>query len=211
MARKKQRQERTKNESKPLQLAPAVAARNRPSADLGGEAGKGVTDETHGQDKGKRKERKVTFDVQPAVVTIKTDVKAESEEEWARSRSGKDNDSGSQASDSEESRPVLPLIEQPAPSRSNRHRMARQANLRLGGLPKAFAGLRPASLPAPSSVRPPLRSYHQGVDSSSSQAAMLSPPPRVSKPKAAPPPPEEPPTPREAEILSLLAADMPSH
>ncbi|KAG9224345.1 hypothetical protein CCMSSC00406_0007881 [Pleurotus cornucopiae] len=40
---------------------------------------------------------------------------------------------------------------------------------------------------------------------------MLSPPPRVSKPKAAPPPPEEPPTPREAEILSLLAADMPSH
>ncbi|KAF9486735.1 hypothetical protein BDN71DRAFT_1459170 [Pleurotus eryngii] len=219
MARKKQRQERTKNESKPLQLAPAVAARNKPSADLGGEAGKGVTDETHGQDKGKRKERKVTFDVQPAVVTIKTDVKAESEEEWARSRSGKDNDSdmvfeleeGSQASDSEESRPVLPLIEQPAPSRSNRHRTARQANLRLGGLPKAFAGLRPASLPAPSSVRPPLRSYHQGVDSSSSQAAMLSPPPRVSKPKAAPPPPEEPPTPREAEILSLLAADMPSH
>lgn len=88
---------------------------------------------------------------------------------------------GSQASDSEGSRPVLPLIE-PAPSRSNnRHRTARQANLRLGGLPEAFAGLRPASLPAPSSVRPPLRSYHQGVDSSLSQAAMHSPPPRVNR------------------------------
>ncbi|KAF9487354.1 hypothetical protein BDN71DRAFT_1458615 [Pleurotus eryngii] len=206
MARKKQRQERAKNESKPSQLAPAVAARDKPSADQGGAAGKGVTGETHGQDKdkGKRKERrKVTFDVQPAAVTIKIDVKAESEEEWACSRSRKDNDAdmvfeleeGSQALDSEELRPVLPLIKQP--SRSKRHRTARQANLRLGGLPEAFAGLRPASLPAPSSVRPPLRSYHQGVD--------------VSKPKAAPPPPEEPPTPREAEILSLLVADMPSH
>ncbi|KAF9498771.1 hypothetical protein BDN71DRAFT_1442703 [Pleurotus eryngii] len=218
MARKKQ-QGRAKNESKPSsQLAPAIATRDKPSADQEGEA-KGVADETHGQDKGKRKERKVKFDVQPAVVTIKIDVKAESEEEWARPSARKDNDSdmvfeleeGSQASDSEESRPVLPLIEQPAPSRANRHRTARQANLRLGGLPEAFAGLRPASLPGPSSVRPPLRSYHQGVDSSSFQAAMLSPPPRASKPKAAPPPPEEPPTPREAEILSLLAADMPSH
>ncbi|KAG9224344.1 hypothetical protein CCMSSC00406_0007882 [Pleurotus cornucopiae] len=122
MACKKQRQERAKNESKPSELAPAVAARDKPSADQGGEAGKGFTDETHGQDKGKRKERrKVTFDVQPAVVTIKTDVKAGSEEEWARSR--KDNDSDmvfeleeGQASDSEESRPDLPLIEQPAPS-----------------------------------------------------------------------------------------------
>ncbi|KDQ32444.1 hypothetical protein PLEOSDRAFT_154618 [Pleurotus ostreatus PC15] len=219
MARKKQRQERVKNESKPSQLAPAVAACDKPSADQGGAAGKGVTGETHGQDKdkGKRKERrKVTFDVQPAVVTIKIDVKAESEEEWACSCSRKDNDAdmvfeleeGSQALDSE-SRPVLPLIKQP--SRFKQHRTARQANLCLGGLPVAFAGLRPASLPAPSSVRPPLRSYHQGVNSSSSQAAMLSPPPRVSKPKAAPPPPEEPATPREAEILSLLVADMPSH
>lgn len=95
MTRKKQQQERAKNELKPSsQLAPAVAARDKPSADQGGEAGKGVTDETHGQDKGKRKERKVTFDVQPAVVTIKTDMKAESEEEWARARSRKDNDSG---------------------------------------------------------------------------------------------------------------------
>ncbi len=94
MARKKQ-QERARNESKPSsQLAPAIATRDKPSADQEGETGKGVADEAHGQDKGKRKERKVTFDVQPAVVTIKTDVKAESEEEWARPRARKDNDSG---------------------------------------------------------------------------------------------------------------------
>ncbi|KAG5221880.1 SET domain-containing protein [Salix suchowensis] len=200
---RKKQQGRARNESKPSsQLAPAIATRDKPSADQEGEV-KGVADETHGQDKGKRKERKVKFDVQPAVVTIKIDVKAESEEEWARPSARKDNDSGV------ETRPAADRAASTVPSQPTSYSTSSQPSSRWSTRSVRWAQARVITWTIKRSS--PLRSYHQGVDSSSFQAAMLSPPPRASKPKAAPPPPEEPPTPREAEILSLLAADMPSH
>ncbi|KAG5223236.1 SET domain-containing protein [Salix suchowensis] len=208
MARKKQRQERTKNESKPLQLAPAVAARNKPSADLGGEAGKGVTDETHGQDKGKRKERKVTFDVQPAVVTIKTDVKAESEEEWARSRSGKDNDSGF-GFGGVETCLAADRAASTIPIQPTSYGTSSQPSSRWSTQGVRWAETRVATCTIKCSS--PIKKLPSGRRFFVVSGCHAFATPRVSKPKAAPPPPEEPPTPREAEILSLLAADMPSH
>lgn len=120
------------------------------------------------------------------------------------------------------SRPTLPLIEQPAIFRPLALRKPRAQ--KAPGLPGSFSALRPASLPVPSHIRP-VRSQH-GVDSSSSQAIMMSlprPPPPISQTghrrsvsMQSPSStrlvfPEEPPNPRDEEILKLVAANTPSH
>ena len=116
-------------------------------------------------------------------------------------------------------RSILPLIEQPAPSRPARTPPSRTQN--AARLPGSFSALRPASLPVPSHIRPP-RS-HQGVDSSSQAPRLAALPtpilrvePRRTDPKVVEPSKQEaeeeqPLDPREAEILKLVAANTPSH
>jgi hypothetical protein len=107
------------------------------------------------------------------------------------------------------SNPILPLNEAPvAPSRPRRTRGART------GLPSSFSSLRPASLPAPSAVRPP-----RAFDTESALHPKRSTQSRKKSPhrdvkQANPQLVEEDSDtidPREAEILKLVAADTPSH
>ncbi|KAF8897925.1 hypothetical protein BD779DRAFT_1782218 [Infundibulicybe gibba] len=161
--------------------------------------------------------RKVTFDVQPAVVTIKREVNAEQEEEALLAN----QDTGEMIFDLEDegsdrsftSQAVLPLIEQPSLSRPAR---ARKNNPQLAnGLPESFSRLRPSSLPAPSHIRPP-RGQH-GTDSSTQPLLSFPKPPTGPKEAATQPEPvslaQDHMTmdPRDAEILRLVAADTPSH
>ncbi|KAJ3492486.1 hypothetical protein NLJ89_g11223 [Agrocybe chaxingu] len=168
---------------------------------------------SRGADKGKRK---VTFDVQPAVVSINgKDGKAEDEEEEedptddAREMIFDLEDLETAATATMGGQTTLPLLEQPAgrPSR------AKKARTQVSNAMDAFSSLRPSSLPNPSHIRP-IRSQ-PGVDSSS-QGMMLSLP-RVS---AAAPRDKVPPvasssqTPlneQDVELLKLVAADTPSH
>ncbi|CAA7258578.1 unnamed protein product [Cyclocybe aegerita] len=169
---------------------------------------------SRGADKGKRK---VTFDVQPAVVTINgKDDKAENDEseedptEDAREMIFDLEDLETAVTAIVEGQTALPLLEQPAgrPSR------AKKARTQTSNAMDAFSTLRPSSLPNPSHIRP-IRSQ-PGVDSSSSQGMMLSLP-RVSA--AAPrnkvthvvSSSQTPLNEQDAELLKLVAADTPSH
>ena len=102
---------------------------------------------------------------------------------------------------------TLPLLEQPPPRPIT---IKKRSQIAVGD---AFHSLRPASLPAPSHVRP-IRSP-PGVDSSSSMLPSL---PKASSPtKTLPkiPRSESPPssllTECDVELLKLVAADTPSH
>lgn len=159
-----------------------------------------------------RGNRRVTFDVQPDVVTIKREVGAENAEQEALAEQDpreiifelEDLDGVDQ---SPKSRHTLPLIEQPAVFRPSRPGKSRQ---QANGLSGSFSSLRPSSLPAPSHIRP-IRSQ-PGVDSSS-QAMMMSLPRLAPVPRAGPSRVAEGKAPdaRDAEILKLVAADIPSH
>lgn len=114
--------------------------------------------------------------------------------------------------DSKSSLPLIEQFAQPARIRKRRH------STELSG---SFSSLRPASLPAPSHIRPP-KSPH-GADSSS-PAIILSLPRPSSSLKDGQSSASEPTSPikqsrekqgsvnpRDAEILKLVAANMPSH
>ncbi|KAG5639699.1 hypothetical protein H0H81_005882 [Sphagnurus paluster] len=167
-----------------------------------------------GREKGKGK-RKVTFDVKPAVVTIKREVIAEKEEEEALA-----NEDGDMIFDLEDlegdnqgspnlSKPTLQLVEQPtAPVRPRKPRPPNTDNLS-----SSFSGLRPTSLPAPSHVRPP-RSQHGSDLSSSSMMISLSKPVLLSQKndQASTENGDDSDHPtQDAEILKLVAANTPSH
>lgn len=186
------------------------------------------TSETNGQENSSKGKRKVTFDVKPEVVTIAREVKAEKKEDAERSSEGQSTntliltfflrvllemifdleDEGSERG-LPASNPILPLNEPPvAPSRPRRTRGART------GLPSSFSTLRPASLPAPSAVRPPRAFDTEGAlqPKRSTQSRKKSPHRDVKQ--ANPQLIEEDSDtidPREAEILKLVAADTPSH
>jgi hypothetical protein len=109
----------------------------------------------------------------------------------------------------------LPLLEQPSqPTRTRKHRHSTH-------LSESFSNLRPASLPAPSHIRPPKNSH--GVDSSSPAIILSLPRPFSSLEEgqssgSQPTSPTKQPgekqgsvNPRDAEILKLVAANMPSH
>lgn len=110
-------------------------------------------------------------------------------------------------------KPAIILREQPSgPSRDPRTRTSRRT-ASDGSLPESFSSLRPVSLPAPSHVRP---SRHP-----SSETGQPPPPPPMSKPpmskkekrRSLPDVREslDPFDEREAEILKLVAANIPSH
>ncbi|KAF5333364.1 hypothetical protein D9611_002672 [Ephemerocybe angulata] len=126
--------------------------------------------------------RKVTFDVEPDVVTLETE---ETETEVAPAAPMEQQDQPDTIFELEDldgdklssPRPAhaLPLLEQPAISRPKRPASSKP---KMKGLPESFAGLRPASLPNPSHIRA-MRSP-PGVDVSRSM--MLSLPPAQSSP-----------------------------
>ncbi|KAL0950174.1 hypothetical protein HGRIS_010167 [Hohenbuehelia grisea] len=174
----------------------ASAANNAPVAEPQAEAS-GSSRPTESRGREKRKARKVTFDVQPVEDSDRNGEIEEDSPEVIDLVFDLEDELGEHAV--AKTQPTLEVLA-PAP-RNGRTRTVRAQ-------PNPFTSLRPASLPAPSHIRPP-RSSHQGVDSSSSQAAMLSPPPRTDKLRASTS--QEPLTAREAEILKLVAADTPSH
>ncbi|PPR02642.1 hypothetical protein CVT24_002125 [Panaeolus cyanescens] len=175
---------------------------------------------TRGRDKGKRK---VTFDVEPAVVTIQTNAdKASGEgeatvpvedpremifpmEDLENNANGDVVDQGTAMS--------LPLVEQP-PARPPRPRKLRSPN--TTALLESFASLRPSSLPNPSYIRP-MRSS-PGVDSSQAivlpRSSLL--PPSAEASQATSKASSTVPSPttmseRDMELRKLVAADTPSH
>ncbi|KAF8165661.1 hypothetical protein B0H34DRAFT_649701 [Crassisporium funariophilum] len=178
----------------------------------------GETTPSRGRDKGKRK---VTFDVEPAVVTIKSEGGNDRSQEASVDQDPRDmifplddmeGEEGGVEQSSEARHTTLPLLDQPA-SRPLRPRKTRPQN---ASLIETFSSLRPSSLPNPSHIRP-MRSQ-PGVDSSS-QGMMLSLPrapaainrgsttPKQTSASSSPTPMNA----SDAEILKLVAADTPSH
>ncbi|KAJ7887479.1 hypothetical protein B0H14DRAFT_3082019 [Mycena olivaceomarginata] len=149
-------------------------------------------------DKGKGKQRKVvTFQSQPAVVTIKREVIAEKEEEARLARdTGEEmmfdlEPEGKGRGESEAAEgAIITLLDQPAkPHRTSQPRRtsARKPPTDSTGLPQSFSALRPASLPVPSNIPPPRREEEaeEEVDEELDS--------------------------RDQEIRKLVAADTPSH
>lgn len=184
------------------------------------------TPETNVRESSLKGKRKVTFDVKPEVVTIARDVKAEKKDVEAPSEGQSAyhfdtnvllkstsemifelEDDGSERGTSA-SNPVLPLNEPPvAPPRPRRTRAAR------AGLPSSFSALRPASLPAPSAVRPPRAFDSEPSQPKRSTQRRKKSPHHDVKLADLQPTEDDSDTvdPREAEILRLVAADTPSH
>jgi len=112
---------------------------------------------------------------------------------------------------SKPSQPVLTLYEASHESPRASRRQSVNTN---AGLPQSFAALRPASLPVPSNVRPPPRSDFS-ISATLREPASGSRRPTKSKTsrriEADPSSVERPLSPQEAELLRLVAADMPSH
>ncbi|KDQ64300.1 hypothetical protein JAAARDRAFT_52267 [Jaapia argillacea MUCL 33604] len=172
---------------------------------------------------GPKVRRKVTFDVEPAVVTITREVKAEKEAKVevdpARNVDQMifdldEEGNGRQSSEADDATAAtLPLNES---LRSPVRPRARSRKSDTRGLPASLSTLRPASLPAPSAVRPRSlpdtdtqdieiiepRSLQSNGDKSDSVR-----PRQTAKPVE----PERNWDPREQEILKLVAADIPSH
>ncbi|KAJ7068736.1 hypothetical protein C8F01DRAFT_1018302 [Mycena amicta] len=133
----------------------------------------------NGKGKGKGKKKMVTFQSQPAVVTIKREVKAEKEEEDRLTRNDGDEmvfdfETDNKGTESTEGT-VMTLVEgppQPRPSQPRRTSGGRKLPKDSAGLPQSFAALRPASLPVFSHMRPrrsPLRPLNDLPDASQHQ------------------------------------------
>ncbi|KAH0587951.1 hypothetical protein J132_00320 [Termitomyces sp. J132] len=157
-----------------------------------------------------RKGKKVTFDVKPAVVTIKREViaeQAEEEENAAKADTDmifvlEDLEGAHQGSPG---KATLQLVEQPALA----VRPRRQRPQNMDNLSTSFSGLRPASLPAPSLVRP----SRKGPEPSATTLTLTLP--RSSFPEAPASQVEtsdtfSTPSP-DPKMLELLAANTPSH
>ncbi|KAG6868757.1 hypothetical protein C0993_011026 [Termitomyces sp. T159_Od127] len=102
----------------------------------------------------KKGRRKVTFDVKPAVVTIKREVTAEVEDEENAAKGNTDMifalEDLEGAHQGSPGKATLQLVEQPfVPVRPRKQRSQNVDNLST-----SFSGLRPASLPIPSLIRP---------------------------------------------------------
>ncbi|KAF8076721.1 hypothetical protein FPV67DRAFT_1618603 [Lyophyllum atratum] len=207
-------------QKQPSESRPNVE-KSAPQSQGQAQAEEGEASPSRGREKSKGK-RKVTFDVNPAVVTIKREVNAEKEEEEALANE-EDRDMIFDLEDLEEGdnqasptalRPTLQLVEQPvAPARPRKNRPQNGDSLST-----SFSGLRPNSLPAPSHIRPP-RSQH-GTDFSSPSMMLSLPKPslpartevRVSSSAAGPSGSQSQiEQSQDPEILRLLAADTPSH
>ncbi|KAG6850623.1 hypothetical protein H0H93_010815 [Arthromyces matolae] len=168
----------------------------------------------------KKGKRKVTFDIKPAVVTIKREVTAEQIEEdrnAAREESAMifELEDVEKADQGSPGNATLQLVEQPAAA----IRPRRQRPQNTDTLSASFIGLRPTSLPTPSHVRPS-RVIH-GVSNSTMALSVPKPSPlpasdgtdssataATSNAQSGGAHETLPPDP---EILKLVAADTPSH
>ncbi|KAJ7129223.1 hypothetical protein C8R44DRAFT_872515 [Mycena epipterygia] len=167
--------------------------------------------------RGKGKGKKVvTFQSQPAVVTIKREVNAEKEEEARLARNdgeemifdlepeGKRRDSAEAA--------VMVFVDQPAQPRraSQSQKQSRKPATDSTGLPQSFSALRPASLPVLSNIIPPRR----GSTPPENDAAEPSIPEEddgVDGEEEGEEKETEEYDSRDVEILKLVAANNPSH
>ncbi|KAI0368073.1 hypothetical protein BV20DRAFT_1054266 [Pilatotrama ljubarskyi] len=186
---------------------------------------KGAGETKEGIAKGKRK---VTFDVQPEVAVIKDEGDAE------RPAPPVNHEDPIFDMDNETDQSPATRVEAPArqpeatPSTPERARppprQSHSRSARNSGLPLMLSSLRPASLPAPSAMRPPVRQPPSPVESSERTRALreslLSTQANSSRPDVTESPIEMRPErsdddaeadPREAEILRLVAASTPSH
>lgn len=109
--------------------------------------------------KGKKGKRKVTFDVQPDVVTIKRDVTKEQEaNRLYASTNGQvevsifDLEEDAGRTPSKETTP-LPLLELTQTPRQKSHQRSRSSGGSASGLPQSLSSLRPISLPSHSNSR----------------------------------------------------------
>ncbi|EPQ59003.1 hypothetical protein GLOTRDRAFT_135997 [Gloeophyllum trabeum ATCC 11539] len=158
--------------------------------------------------------RKVTFNVEPAVVTITRNVTAEKEAQEA-SRAQKrtedmifdlDDDVDGQTSDGTASLPLNEPVRAPARPRGRPRKSSDE------GLPQSYSVLRPASLPAPSNVRPvPDEERTASPRSLKDDAPVLEGRKARSRRTSDEGEGDSPLDPHEAEILKLVAADTPSH
>ncbi|KAF9651124.1 hypothetical protein BDM02DRAFT_977785 [Thelephora ganbajun] len=110
--------------------------------------------------KAKKGKRKVTFDVQPDVVTIKRDVTKEQEADQIDARANGqaevtifDLEEDTNRSPSKKETASLLLLEPSQAPRQKFHQRSRSSNGSGSGLPRSLSSLRPISLPSPSSSR----------------------------------------------------------
>jgi hypothetical protein len=177
------------------------------------------TSPPRGRDKGKRK---VTFDVKPAVVAIENDEKAADGPVVDQGNFGfrffqpsvnlstetifrLDDMAPEEGTEvpADDLQNTLPLLEQPPP----RPISIKRRSLNAGS--EVFQSLRPASLPAPSHIRP-IRSP-PGVDSSHGMLPVLTKAPSPTKAAPKVTRPASPFNDNEKHLLKLVAADTPSH
>ncbi|KAL5527376.1 hypothetical protein ACEPAG_6167 [Sanghuangporus baumii] len=178
-------------------------------------------------------QRKVTFNIEPNVVTIKRDITAEAEEEQLPEK-GEDllfemdgfdpnpveredqapaQDDQNVQDSQNEAKSENYSFHEPAerPQRSGR----RQKDLKDAGLPQSFAALRPSTLPAPSHIRPPVRSRIHNDDNETKQLSI----PQASgssqakdiKRQSEDDLTGEVLSPEQKDFLKLVAAETPSH
>ncbi|KAL5488063.1 hypothetical protein ACEPAI_6171 [Sanghuangporus weigelae] len=177
--------------------------------------------------------RKVTFNIEPNIVTIKRDIIAEAEEEQLPEK-GEDllfemdgvnpnpverEDQGPAQDDqnvqnSQNEAKTENSFHEPAerPQRSGR----RQKDSKDAGLPQSFAALRPSSLPAPSHIRPPVRSQTHNDGSETKQldvpqASGSSQAKDIKRQSSEGDVTEEVLSPEQKDFLKLVAAETPSH
>ncbi|KAM5531923.1 hypothetical protein V8D89_014393 [Ganoderma adspersum] len=204
-----------------------AAATDRPTSPKG--KAKDST-EDHKEGKGKRK---VTFDVKPEVAIISKDEGEISSEQLTPQDTTEDAifDMDNESEHSAGSRAELPAAEQPKtpPPHAKAERVRTSSrpfhgrSLSNSGLPPQLQSLRPASLPVPSTMRPPPARYvtppstetaerskalRESLVSESTRLEVVEPPVEIPEEE---PIPDEPRDPREEEILRLVAASTPSH
>ncbi|KAH9900024.1 hypothetical protein C8Q73DRAFT_343312 [Cubamyces lactineus] len=188
------------------------------------------------KDSANKGKRKVTFDVQPEVAIIKDEGETGADsEQRAHSASVEDPifDMDNETDQASGTRIEVPT-EQPkasTPTSAERprisHRNPHRRTSSNSGLPPMLSSLRPASLPAPSAMRPPMRQppspiteaserprslreslMAAGANSSRSEAAEKA---IEIRPQQQDENGSQPTDPREAEFLRLVAASTPSH
>ncbi|KAJ7437082.1 hypothetical protein B0H11DRAFT_2255647 [Mycena galericulata] len=183
---------------------------------IAGSHGQGV--EAQGEpsvrDKGKEKQKKVvTFQSQPAVVTIKREVNAEKEEEARLARDdGEEMMFALEEGNGHESPEgaVMTFVEQPTQPRSSQpRRPTRKEPTDSTGLPQSFSALRPASLPVPSNVV--LRRSPAPPDGQSEASIPIAEEEGEEEAEEAEEEEEEQYDPRDVQIRKLVAADTFSH
>ncbi|KAJ7693831.1 hypothetical protein B0H17DRAFT_1058404 [Mycena rosella] len=207
-------------DAEPPRAGPSTVNGNRKNAEKNGREGIAAAGahadenaedvgESSVRDKGKGKPRKVvTFQSQPAVVTIKREVNAEIDEEARLARNdgeemifdleeGKGHDEGEGA--------VMTFVEQPVQPRRVPQPRRQKVATDSTGLPQSFSMLRPTSLPVPSTVVPPRRGAAPPEDDAPKEHADAEEEAEEEQPE------EEEYDSRDVEILKLVAADTPSH